>query len=169
MNADTASSTSRGSDRGRDGGFTHKIIGVFFDVYNELGAGFLESVYQTAMAMALEDAGLHCELEKPISVLFRGRPAGTFRADLVVERTVLLELKAARSIDEAFERQLLNYLRATDLEVGLLLNFGPKPGFRRLAYDNQRKHRQYPRTSAQICGEKPPGIAPSELPPGRRC
>jgi GxxExxY protein len=145
MNADTASSPVGASDCGRRGallgGLTQKIIGVFFDVYNELGAGFLESVYQTATAIALEDAGLPCEREKPIDVLFRGRSAGTFRADLVVEGTVLLELKAARSIDDAFEKQLLNYLRATDLEVGLLLNFGPKPSFRRLVYGNHRKHR----------------------------
>ena len=118
---------------------TQRIIGVFFDVYNELGPGFLESVYQQAMALALEDAGLAVEREVALEVRFRGRTVGSFRADLVVQRLVVLELKAGRRFEEAHERQLLNYLRATGVEVGLLVNFGPRPTFRRLVYRNDRK------------------------------
>jgi len=128
---------------------TEKILGVFFDVYNDLGGGFLESVYQQAMAIALADAGLEVEREAPIEVRFRGRTVGTFRADLVVQRLVLIETKATRTLDGAHERQLLNYLRATKLEVGLLVNFGPHPTFRRRVYHNDRKRReQGPRSSA---------------------
>lgn len=118
---------------------TERIIGVFFDVYNELGHGFLESVYQRALGFALLDAGISVQEQVPISVWFRQRNMGDFKADMLVEGKVLLELKAARSIDLAHEKQLINYLRATDIEVGLLLNFGVKPEFRRLVFENTRK------------------------------
>jgi GxxExxY protein len=118
---------------------TDKIIGVFFEVYNELGHGFLESVCEGAMAIGLEDAGLQCQRQIPIQVWFRGRQIGLFYADLLVEGLVALELKCARNIDPAHEAQLLNELRATTLEIGLLLNFGTKPEFKRLVYDNSRK------------------------------
>ena len=121
---------------------TRKIIGVFYDVYNELGHGFLESVYQAAMLMALREAGLKVETQVPIAVYFRGNRVGDFRADLMVESAVLLELKAARALDPSHEAQLLNYLRATEIEVGLLLNFGVKQEFKRLAFDNERKKPQ---------------------------
>ena len=121
---------------------TRKIIGVFYDVYNELGHGFLESVYQAAMLIALSEAGLRVETQVPIAVYFRGNRVGDFRADLMVESAVLLELKAARAPDPSHEAQLLNYLRATEIEVGLLLNFGVKPEFKRLAFDNERKRPQ---------------------------
>ena len=89
------------------------------------------------------------ERQVPVVVAFRGHQVGDFRADLLVEGKVLLELKAARAIDQAHEKQLLNYLRATDIEVGLLLNFGAKPQFRRLVYENDRKEiRVHPRESA---------------------
>jgi GxxExxY protein len=128
---------------------TEKIIQVFFAVYNELGCGFLESVYEEAMAIALVQAGLVIERQLPTPVWFRGRQIGDFRADILVNRLVLVELKAARAIELAFEKQLLNYLRATEIEVGLLLNFGARPEFRRFAFDNQRKQtRVYPRVSA---------------------
>ena len=128
---------------------TEKIIGVFYDVYNELGHGFLESVYEQALAFALVQAGMRVERQVPVSVWFRGQQIGDFRADLLVEGKVLLELKAARTIDQAHEKQLLNYLRATDIEVGLLLNFGVTPQFRRLVYENERKKiRVDPRESA---------------------
>jgi hypothetical protein len=110
---------------------TEKIIGVFYDVYNELGHGFLETIYEQALAIAL------------------AQQVGDFRADMRVDGKVLLEIKAARAIDQAHEKQLLNYLRATDIEVGLLLNFGVKPQFRRLVYENERKKiRVDPRESA---------------------
>jgi GxxExxY protein len=118
---------------------TEKIIGVFYDVYNELGHGFLESVYEGAMAIALGQAGLHIERQIALKVVFRGEVVGDSRADVVVERAVILELKAASGIDPAHEAQLLNYLRATEIEVGLLLNFGPRPQFKRLVFENSRK------------------------------
>ena len=118
---------------------TRRIIGVFYEVYNELGQGFLESVYEAAMLIALREAGLKAETQVPIAVYFRGSRVGDFRADLMVENAVLLELKAARALDSSHEAQLLNYLRATEIEVGLLLNFGIKPEFKRLAFDNERK------------------------------
>lgn len=120
-------------------GLTEKIIGVFYDVYNELGHGFLESTYAEAMVMDLESSGLAVAREVPVPVWFRGNKVGQYFADLMVERTVLLELKAARTLESAHEAQLLHYLRATDVEVGLLLNFGVRPQFRRLLFDNGRK------------------------------
>ncbi len=127
-------------------GLTEKIIGVFFDVYNELGPGFLESVYEASVEIALDDAGLRVERQVPIPVWFRGRNVGDFRADLLIDGSVILELKAARTLESAHEAQLLNYLRATSIEVGLLLNFGPKPEFKRFVFDNARKHiRVHPR------------------------
>jgi|SRR5580698_3353886 GxxExxY protein len=128
---------------------TEKIIGVFFDVYNELGHGFLESVYQEALGIALMEAGISVRQQVPIEVWFRGRRVGDFKADMLADGKVLLELKAARGIDIAYEKQLLNYLRATDVEVGLLLNFGVKAEFRRFAFENFRKIiRVHPRESA---------------------
>src|ERR1700733_946385 len=128
---------------------TEKVIGVFYDVYNELGHGFLESVHEEALGIALVQSGLKVERQVPIAVWFRRRRIGDFRADMLIEGQVLLELKAARTIDQAHERQLLNYLRATDVEVGLLLNFGVRPEFRRLVYENERKKiRVDPRESA---------------------
>jgi GxxExxY protein len=125
---------------------TEKIIGVFFQVFNELGFGFLECVYEQAMAIALAEAGLDVKRQISIPVWFRGQQIGDFKADMLIERNVLLELKAVRTIDLAFEKQLLNYLRATDIEVGLLLNFGHKPEFRRLVFENTRKKiRVHPR------------------------
>jgi GxxExxY protein len=118
---------------------TQQVIGVFYDVYNELGHGFLESVYEKAMLIALREAGLNVQYKHPIEVSFRGQNVGHFEADLLIEGVVLLELKAARAIDPAHEAQLLNYLRATPIEVGLLLNFGPKPEFKRLAFAKERK------------------------------
>ena len=123
----------------RHTGTTRQVIGVFFGVYGELGYGFLESVYRTAMTIALRDAGLAVEHEVELHARFRGRSVGTFRADLLVEGAVLVELKAARTIDSAHVAQLLNYLRCTVVEVGLLLNFGPAPKVRRLIFTNDRK------------------------------
>lgn len=118
---------------------TKKIIGVFYDVYNELGHGFLESVYEQAMVIALAQAGLSVSVQVPIAVFFRGSQVGDFRADILVNNAVLVELKAARALDPSHEAQLLNYLRGTSIEVGLLFNFGPKAEFKRLAFDNERK------------------------------
>jgi GxxExxY protein len=118
---------------------TDKIIGCFYDVYNELGFGFLESVYHCAMKIALESQGLLVESKQKVPVYFYDSIVGTFEPDLLVDRTVILEFKATEALDNAHESQLLNYLKATDIELGLLLNFGPKPKVRRLAFSNDRK------------------------------
>jgi GxxExxY protein len=118
---------------------TGKIIEVFYEVYNELGHGFLESVYENSMRLALTQAGLFVSPKKPLEVWFRGVVVGAFVPDVIVEDAVILEIKAGRAIDSAHEAQLLNYLRATQIEVGLLLNFGPKPDFKRMVFDNERK------------------------------
>src|SRR3989440_11839052 len=118
---------------------TDQIIRVFFEVYNELGHGFLESVYERSLEIALNSLGLRVFRQIEIPVWFRGKPVGDFTADMLVEDRVLLELKAARALDSSHQAQLLNYLRATEIEVGLLLNFGLKPEFKRLIFDNPRK------------------------------
>jgi GxxExxY protein len=120
---------------------TQKIIGVFYEVYKELGHGFLESVYQKSLILALTQADLMVHSPVDIPVYFRGRQVGDFEADVLVEKCVLLELKAVRTLDSSHQSQLLNYLRATDIEIGVLLNFGVKPEFKRLVYDNLRKTR----------------------------
>lgn len=121
---------------------TETVIGVFYDVYNELGCGFLESVYHKAMEIALRAAGFHVASEVPIPVFFRGQRVGDFSADIVVNDTLLLELKAVKEFDAVHEAQLLNYLRGTHVEVGLLLNFGPRPAFRRRLFTNDRKQQR---------------------------
>lgn len=121
------------------GELTDRILKVYYEVYNEQGPGFLESVYQRCMVIALTECGLEARQQVPISVSFRGHMVGEFLADIVVNGFVLLELKAIRAIDAAHEAQVLNHLRAITLEVGLLLNFGAKPEFRRFAFENSRK------------------------------
>jgi GxxExxY protein len=121
---------------------TEKIIGVFYEVYNELGHGFLESVYEQSMEIALCQAGLQVIRQALITVHFRGQVVGDFRADILVNNQVIVELKAARAIESAYEAQVMNYLRATNVEIGLLMNFGPKPEFKRFIYDNDRKARR---------------------------
>lgn len=123
---------------------TERIIGAFYDVYNELGFGFLESVYHKSMVLALTAAGLRADYKAKLPVYFRGEPVGDFEADVLVERAVILELKAADDFCPAHEAQLLNYLKASAVEVGLLMNFGPKPRLRRLAFSNDRKRSRPP-------------------------
>ncbi len=111
---------------------TRKIIGCGFEVSNELGVGFLESVYENAMLVALADAGLKARSQVPIGVRFRRRPVGEFFADIVVEGKVIVELKAVRTLVSVHEAQVINYLKATRVEVGLLMNFGnPRLEYRR--------------------------------------
>jgi GxxExxY protein len=117
----------------------HQIVGVFYSVYNELGHGFLEAVYEEALTIGLTEAGLHVARQVATPIWFRGRTIGEYKADLIVNNAVLLELKAARALDPSHEAQILNYLRATDIEVGLLLNFGPKPHFKRFVFENSNK------------------------------
>ncbi len=113
---------------------------LFNRVNNELGPGFLESVYENALYIVLKGYGLHVEKQKDISVYFRGQVIGNFRADLVVNEKIIVEIKAVRSLLPEHEAQILNYLKATNIEVGLLLNFGTKPEFKRFIYDNYRKN-----------------------------
>lgn len=117
----------------------HEIVGVFYAVYRELGYGFLEAVYEEALARALRDAGFEVQRQVATPMWFRGSVIGEYKADLLVNRSVLLELKAAQGIEPAHKAQILNYLRATDIEVGLLFNFGPKPQFHRFVVENNRK------------------------------
>jgi GxxExxY protein len=119
---------------------TDKIISCFYQVYNDLGYGFLERVYQNALYYALVDEGLQCETEKFIKVYHNGRIVGDYRADLLVENRVLLELKASEELNSSNEKQLINYLKATDIEVGLLLNFGKRPQFKRKVFTNKNKY-----------------------------
>ena len=119
---------------------TEAIIGQFYRVYNELGYGFLEKVYENALALALRKAGLNVKQQQPIDVCFDGEIVGRYEADLVVNDVVILELKAARTLSPEHEAQLLNYLKATRYEVGLLLNFGAtKAELKRKAFNNSRK------------------------------
>jgi GxxExxY protein len=119
---------------------TEGLIGTFYEVYNELGFGFVESVYEIAMCIALRSKGFTVERQSPVPVWFRGQQIGNFFADLVVNQSVILELKAARALEPSHIAQVLNYLRATAIEVGLVLNFGPRPSVRRLLFTNDRKN-----------------------------
>ena len=112
---------------------TGEIIGAFYTCYNELGFGFLESVYRRALATEIRARGLHAEQERPIEVLYRGVNVGSFRVDIVVDDRVIIEVKSTSVLGPTDKRQLLNYLRATRIEVGLLLHFGPEAKFYRFA------------------------------------
>jgi GxxExxY protein len=118
---------------------TDSILKTFFEVYHELGYGFLEKVYQNSMYLELRHRGFKVEAQKQIKVFYKGFSVGDYYADLVVNDKIILELKAAEGIVEEFEWQIINYLRGTDIEVGLLLNFGKKAEFRRKVYENSRK------------------------------
>jgi GxxExxY protein len=116
------------------------ILKTFYDVYNELGYGFLEKVYQNAMYWELKSRGFYVEAQKQIKVFYKNVEVGEYYTDLIVDDTIVLELKACEILLNDHEIQLVNYLRSTDKEVGLLLNFGKKPEFRRKVYSNQRKN-----------------------------
>jgi GxxExxY protein len=118
---------------------TEKLIGVFYTVYNDLGHGFLEKIYQKAFALQLSKQGFNFEEQKGLRIHYLGVDLGEFYADLVVQSTVIVELKAAAALETAHELQLLNFLKASGIEVGLLLNFGPKPQVRRMIFDNEKK------------------------------
>jgi GxxExxY protein len=116
------------------GDLTDRVLRAFFDVYTQLGHGFLENVYEAALMIALHESGLKVERQVPITVRFRGQCVGEYRADLVVEDVLILEIKAQSALSPINEAQLLNYLKATGMQVGLLLNFGPKPQFKRRVF-----------------------------------
>lgn len=118
---------------------TDEIISLFYKVYNSLGYGFLEQVYQNALYYELCKHGFECSVQKDINVYYDGRRVGSYRADIIVNNLIILELKSAEEIHEAHINQLTNYLRATEVEVGLLLNFGKKPEFKRRVFMNKYK------------------------------
>ena len=115
------------------------ILQVFYDVYNQLGYGFLEKVYQNAMYFELKSQGYKVEAQKQIKVYFKNQLVGEFYADLLIEDTIIVELKACEYLISSHVAQLMNYLKATKIEVGLILNFGESPDFKRLVYTNNRK------------------------------
>ena len=106
-------------------GLTGRVIGAFCETYNELGHGFLENVYENAFALQLGQCGLSVERQRPVTVRYRGHVVGEFRADLVIEQSLLVEIKAVTTLIAAHEAQLINYLKATRIQLGLLFNFGP--------------------------------------------
>ncbi|OHD62395.1 MAG: GxxExxY protein [Spirochaetes bacterium GWF1_41_5] len=118
---------------------TDKIMKGFYDVYNELGRGFLENVYENALIIALKEYGLSLEQQKGINVYFRNELVGEYRVDILVENKIILELKACRKFAPEHEAQIIHYLKATGMSVGMLLNFGDVPEFKRVVYDNLRK------------------------------
>lgn len=118
---------------------TERIIKCFFKVYNTLGFGFLEKVYQNALLIELKKEGFHCESQFPIKVYYENSLVGDYFADIIVDGCVILELKAAEALCEEHEFQLINYLKATEIEIGLLLNFGKKPELKRKVFTNDKK------------------------------
>ncbi len=128
---------------------TRQIIGVAYEVQNTLGVGFAEKVYENALTAELTARGLAARQQAPVQVFYKGRLVGDYVADLIVEGKVVVELKAVRTIDRSFEAQLINYLKATGIEVGLLLNFSDDVEVKRLAFSPPLSAR-----SAFICGEE---------------
>lgn len=132
---------------------THTIIGCAYEVHKELGPGFLEKVYETALLHELSRAGLKAQAQAPIPVRYKGIPVGDYFADLLVEGVVIVELKAAQSLDPTHEAQLLHYLKAAGVEVGLLLNFGRSSvQVKRMVRTNSNRNNLHQRKSAPICG-----------------
>jgi len=118
---------------------TEKIIKIFYKVYNKLGYGFLEKVYENAMMIEFKREGVVAASQSAIKVVYENEIIGEYFADMLVDNKVIVEVKAAKNLAAENEAQLLNYLKATDIEVGLLVNFGPKPEVKRKIFDNERK------------------------------
>jgi len=118
---------------------TDIILKSYYKVYNNLGYGFLEKVYENALLYELRNHGLNCEKQKPIKVYYEQIQVGEYYADIIVNECIILELKAAESIAEEHEFQLINYLKAKEIEIGLLLNFGKNPEFKRKIFTNNKK------------------------------
>lgn len=131
MNTDTALA---------EADLTERVIGIFYAVYNELGHGFLESVYENSLALALRETGIAAVQQAPLRVEFRGRTVGEFRADLLVDDRLIVEIKAVSRLAPAHEVQLVNYLKATGIRVGLLMNFGLYPQFKRRIFGAAASH-----------------------------
>ena len=120
---------------------TDKIIKAFYTVYNTLGYGFLEKIYENTLVIELNHMGLQAAPQQKIRIYYRGQLIGDYLADILVADQVVLELKAVEQLRQEHKAQLLNYLKATDKEVGLLLNFGRSPEFKRVIFTNDRKQR----------------------------
>jgi len=118
---------------------TKKIIKSYYKVYNTLGYGFLEKVYENALAIELRKNGLEVNCQFPISVLYESEIVGEYFADIIVNNTVVIELKASKELSEEHECQLTNYLKATNIELGLLMNFGKEAEYKRKIYMNKYK------------------------------
>ena len=118
---------------------TESIIKIFYRVYNKLGYGFLEKIYENAMMKEFKSEGIPAISQSAIKVVYEDEIIGEYFADILVDNKVIVEIKASKSLVKENEAQLLNYLKATEAEVGLLLNFGPKPDFKRKVFDNIRK------------------------------
>ena len=118
---------------------TQSVIGAFYDVYNTLGFGFLEHLYALALELELRERGHHVAREVGVPVLYKGKDLGTQRLDMIVDERLVVETKATYELHKAASRQVYNYLRATRLEVGLLLHFGPEPRFFRLFCRNKKQ------------------------------
>ena len=118
---------------------TEKIISAFYKVYNTLGFGFLEKVYENALKIELSNRGFSVQTQFPISVYYDERRVGDYFADLIINNKIIVELKASEILSKEHECQLINYLKATEFEVGLLLNFGKKPEIKRKIYTNNLK------------------------------
>jgi GxxExxY protein len=147
---DTAHYGGTGSTELLHGDITGEIISAFYAVYNELGYGFLESVYVRALAIELFQRRMNVAREVPVTVYYKGVTIGTYRADLVVSDTVVVEVKAGEHAAESDRSQLLNYLRASGKEVGLLLHFGPKAILRRVIHTKKLGEMVGPMTSEQV-------------------
>jgi GxxExxY protein len=118
---------------------TETIIKVFYEIYGKLGYGFLEQIYEKAMMIEFEKAGIQAVSQSPIKVIYDGNTIGEYFADILVEDEVIVEIKATKNLAVAHEAQVLNYLKDTEIEVGLLLNFGPKHQIKRKVFDNNKK------------------------------
>ena len=127
------------NDNFKHSDITNIIIKAYYNVYNKLGFGFLEKVYENSMMIELKKLGLKCYKQVPIKVYYDKETVGEYYADIVVEDVVIIELKAAKSLCEEHEIQLVNYIKATDVEVGLLLNFGKQTEFKRKVLTNEYK------------------------------
>ena len=119
---------------------TEDILKVYYDIYNQLGYGFLEKVYQNAMFFELRNKGYDVKAQSPIKVYLKGQLIGEYYADLIIDNKIIVELKACELLMSVHIAQLMNYLKATEVEVGLLLNFGEEPEFKRIIYTNDRKN-----------------------------
>ena len=133
---------------------TDEILAAFYEVYNQLGFGFIENVYQNALFKELNKRHILCVAHPKITVHYKGEPVGYYEADMIVYDAIILELKAVSTLTEAHEIQLVNYLKATELEVGLLLNFGPRPEFKRRFFSKEARRILKERNSASSASKE---------------